>query len=165
MVQEVHVADSCLCSPKVTLPLQVWPGITQPGPAAQLTQGGLTRNPDQAEAPCSWFPSLLIQVSKGSSGRSSWQSPIRSAPPRGTCSSFSFHIRFYKGCVCKHQTPSRCLQGTGLKAREGSKRRQTVLRGYGVRSPPGRGHALQLIAVVAGVTYSTSRSQHCFVAP
>lgn len=97
------------------------------------------------------------------------QALIRSAPPRALQQGLLLFLiphKVLKGCVCKQQSPSRCLQGIGLKAREGSKRRrQTVLRGGGVRSPPGRGHALQLITTVSGVTYSTSRSQHYFVAP
>lgn len=95
---------------------------------------------------------------------------IRSAPPRALQRGLLLFLilhKVLKGCVCKQQAPSRCLQGIGLEAREGSKRRrrQTVLRGCGVRSPPGRGHALQLITAVSGVTCSTGRSQRYFVAP
>lgn len=69
---------------------------------------------------------------------------IRSAPPRALQRGLLLFLiphKVLKGCVCKQQAPSRCLQGIGLEAREGSKRRQTVLRGCGVRSDrrPGEG--------------------------
>lgn len=163
------MADPCLCSPTVALPLTACPSSHK-----AVSPGTLTKQrPLAAGSHCS----LSWQLNCGSSRSAK---AVQEEVPGNlqldllcpghfsgawACSSFSFHTRFYKSCVCKHQTPSRCLQGTGLKAREGSKRRQTVLRGYGVRSPPGRGHALQLKAAVAGVTYSTSRSQHYFVAP
>lgn len=89
-----------------------------------------------------------------------WDLPLP-GPFSWACSFFSFHTRFKRLFV----NTSLCLWGSGQKAREGSKRQQTVLRGSGVRLLGWRGYALQLIAVVAGVTYGTSRSQHYFMAP
>lgn len=76
----------------------------------------------------------------------------------------SHRARGLAGCVCKHQSPTRCPGALG-KGQRGSERQQTVLRGCGVPSPPPRGRALQLIAAVAGVTYGSSRSQRYFTAP
>lgn len=51
---------------------------------------------------------------------------IRSAPPRALQRGLLLLLiphKVLKGCVCKQQAPSHCLQGIGLEAREGSKRR------------------------------------------
>lgn len=156
------------------LPYAPWHGSNQRGPAHVRQIWQEPRLP--GEAPCCWPTILPCPGSSAAAhlGQEKWlrkRFPARSDTifssqgPSAGLAPFSHSAHGLKGCVCKHQSPTHCLQGSGPKAREGSKRGQTVLRGCGVRSPPWRGHALQLIAMVAGVTYSTSRSQHYCVAP
>lgn len=144
-------------------------------PGMVATTGPAGARPVWQEPPCCW--PVVVPCSGSSAiahlGQERWLGKMLPMSSYEVCSSqgpsaglapFPHSMQGLKGCVCKHQAPTGCLRGAGQEAREGSERRQTALRGCGVRLLLWRRHTLQLIVVV-GVTYSTRRSQHYFMAP